>query len=682
MFSSSPPSGYMELSGDHSLSLVLLSIFITCLASYTALSLNERVRKNSFFHQSIWLLLSSLAMAFGIWSMHFIGMSAFSLPIAMHFNHFWTFISVIPAILAAFTTFYLVSRPSQSLVSFTLAGVTMGAGIATMHYTGMSAMVTNAVYRYDAGLFILSIVIAIVVSFVALYIFSRLKKLMEKWIMKIVTALLMGLATSSMHYTGMSAVRFFVHPSDAVSGSHVGHDNMNMLIIPVTIGISFLLLMLLFSSLIDRYIDYRISYFDGLTRLPNRRLFEKTLNKPAERCSLAIWHFHNLEQINQSYGYAFGEQVLQKIASTLRDAHPGFIDLYRIDNNRFAFLAPEVEPDILIQAMKAISLKWQEPLQIEEKWVELSSVCAVSSVSGTDTFHQLYAEALAVLEYPLLSHKHEVILYDPAIHTFSFEQEILGGLTNAMERDELFLVYQPKIMADTQRLTGFEALVRWRHADHGMLSPGIFIPILEQHHRINELTDWVIDRAARQIAEWEKDGLFNQKIAVNIPGKYVTSPQLTATLKKVLERYKIAPKQLELEITETSVAQSAESAIRAISSFRAQGFSVALDDFGTGVSSLSFLRQMPITTLKIDKSFVDQVPLSDKDSAILHAIITLGQSLNLHIVIEGVEKAEQVRFLTETARSLIVQGYYYAKPMVPDELADWQHNFLSASGGS
>lgn len=679
MFSSSPPSGYIELTGDHSLSFVLLSIFIACLASYTALSLNERVRKNSFLHQSIWLLLASLAMAFGIWSMHFIGMSAFSLPIAMRFNHLWTFISIIPAILAAFIAFYLVSRPSQSLVSFTFAGVTLGAGIAAMHYTGMAAMVTTAVYRYDAGLFILSIAIAIVVSFVALYIFSRLKKLMEKWIMKLATALLMGLAVSSMHYTGMSAVSFFDSPSNVISG-YASHGNMNILITPVAIGMLFLLVMLLFSSLIDRYIDYRISYFDGPTRLPNRRLFEKMLNKPAERCSLAIWHFHNLEQISQSYGYAFGLKVLQEVASTLRDAHPGFTDLYRIDSNRFAFLVPEVEPDLLIHAMKAISLKWKEPLQIEEKWVELASVCAVSSVSGKDTFHQLHAEALAVLEQPLLSHKHDVILYDSAIHTFSFEREILGGLTKAMERDELFLVYQPKIMADTQRLTGFEALVRWQHTDYGMLSPGVFISILEQHHRINELTDWVIERAARQITEWEKDGLFNQKIAVNIPGEYVSSPRLAATLKKVLERYKIDPRQLELEITETSVAQSAESAIRAIASFRAQGFSVALDDFGTGVSSLSFLRQMPITTLKIDKSFVDQVPLSEKDSAILHAIITLGQSLNLHIVIEGVEKAEQVHFLMETAHSLIVQGYYYAKPMVPDELADWQHNFLSASG--
>ncbi|WP_050180093.1 bifunctional diguanylate cyclase/phosphodiesterase [Domibacillus robiginosus] len=681
MFTSSPPSGYVEISGDHSLSLVLLSVFIACLASYTALSLNERVRKNGFFHPALWLLLASFSMGFGIWSMHFIGMSAFSMPMSMHFDLLWTFFSIAPAILASFLAFYLVSRPKHSVLSFALAGVTLGIGIATMHYTGMAAMATNAVYRYHPGLFVLSIVIAVVVSFVALFIFSELRKWMEKWPIKLFTSLLMGLAVSSMHYTGMKAITFFASPSD-MAGSHTAHANTNMLIIPIAFGMSFLLILLLFSSVLDRYIDYRISYFDGPTRLPNRRLFEKTLNKPTERCSLAIWHFQNLEQINQSYGYSFGEKVLQQIACTLREAHPGFTDLYRIGTNRFAFLAPSVEPDILVQAMKAIALKWKEPIEIEEKWIELSSVCSVSSVSGTDNPHQLYAEALAVLEYPLLSYEHEVVLFNPSVHSFSFEQEILSGLTRAMKKDELFLVYQPKIMADSHRLAGFEALIRWRHMEHGMLSPGIFIPILEQHHRINELTDWVIDRAARQIAEWEKSGLPNQKIAVNIPGEYVTSPRLKTVLKKTLERYHINPEQLELEITETSVAQSAESAIRAIGSFRAQGFPVALDDFGTGVSSLSFLRQMPITTLKIDKSFVDQVPLSDKDSAILNAIITLGQSLNLHIVIEGVEKAEQVDFLTGTARSLIVQGYYYAKPMVPDELAEWQTHFSAASNAN
>ncbi|WP_046174202.1 putative bifunctional diguanylate cyclase/phosphodiesterase [Domibacillus indicus] len=674
MFTSSVPPAYVELAGHYSWMFVLLSILIACLSSYTALSLNERVRKNGFFHQSVWLVLASLAMGFGIWSMHFIGMSAFSLPVAMHFSHLWTFVSVIPAILASFLAFTLASRSTQSFLSFALSGVAMGVGIASMHYTGMASMVMDAVYRYNIWLFLSSIAIAIVVSFIALYIFSNLKQLMEKRIVKIITALIMGLAISSMHYTGMAAVTFYASP-DSILRDHASHTDMTMLIVPVAVGMFFLLGVLLFSSIMDRYIDYRISYFDGLTRLPNRRQFEKMLNKPAASRGLAIWHFHNLEKINNGYGYACGDQVIQRIADELREAHPGFKELYRIEGNRFAFLSEETEPDLFQKAMETIALKWKEPLLLEEKWIELSSVCAVSFSKGADPHHQLYANALAVLEHPLLKYEHDIILYDSTIHTFSFEQEILNGLARAMSEDELFLVYQPKIFADTSRLNGFEALIRWRHPVHGMLSPAVFIPILEQNHRIDDVTDWVIDRAARQISQWEKSGLPGQKIAVNIPGTYITSARLTASLEKAITHHRVDPKQLELEITETSVVQSAESAIRAISSFRKQGFSVALDDFGTGVSSLSFLRQMPITTLKIDKSFVDRVPHSEKDSAILHAIITLGQSLNLNIVIEGVETADQVRFLVTTARSLTVQGYYYARPMTADEIAKWRLDF-------
>ncbi|MET1030417.1 bifunctional diguanylate cyclase/phosphodiesterase [Domibacillus tundrae] len=680
MFTSSAPPGYIELSGHHSMPFVFLSIFLACLASYTALSLNERVRKNSFFHQSIWLILASLAMGFGIWSMHFIGMSAFSLPVAMRYNHVWTFVSIVPAILASFMAFSLASQPKQSFLSFTLAGIAMGIGIASMHYTGMAAMVMDAVYRYDVWLFLVSIAIAIVVSFVALFVFSNLKRLMEKRVIKIVTALLMGMAVSSMHYTGMAAMTFYTSPEFIIE-EHAGHTDMTMLIIPVAIGMFFLLTTLLFSSIMDRYIDYKISYFDGLTRLPNRRQFEKMLNKSSDSRILAIWHFHNLDKINNGYGYSFGDRVIQHIACELRESDPDFTDLYRIEGNRFAFLVQGVDLDIFRQAMETIALKWKGPLLLEEKWIELSSVCAISFVKGADTHHQLYANALAVLEHPLIKYEHDIILYDSTVHTFSFQQEILNGLASAMKEDELFLVYQPKIFADTHRLNGFEALIRWRHPVHGMMSPEIFIPILEQNHRIDDVTDWVIDRAARQISQWEKSGVPDQKIAVNIPGEYITSARLIAALKKTIDHYQIDPKQLELEITETSVVQSAESAIRAIRLFREQGFSVALDDFGTGVSSLSFLRQMPITTLKIDKSFVDRVPLSQKDSAILHAIITLGQSLNLQIVIEGVETAEQVRFLVTTARSLTIQGYYYAKPMTPDELAEWRVHFSTVLEG-
>ena len=219
---------------------------------------------------------------------------------------------------------------------------------------------------------------------------------------------------------------------------------------------------------------------------------------------------------------------------------------------------------------------------------------------------------------------------------------------------------------------GVETLLRWNHPVYGMLSPGVFIPILENHDRMMDVTDWIIKLVCRQISIWNAEEIPFGQVAINIPGQYVTSPRLLQVLKRTLNDYNIKPAQLELEITETSFVKNIAEAMRAVSIFRQEGFSVALDDFGTGVSSLSYLKQMPISTLKIDKSFIDEIPHSKKDSSIIQAIIRLGESLDLSIVFEGVETKEQVEFLVATCKDPIIQGYYFAKPMMPEELQEWR----------
>jgi EAL domain-containing protein (putative c-di-GMP-specific phosphodiesterase class I) len=247
-----------------------------------------------------------------------------------------------------------------------------------------------------------------------------------------------------------------------------------------------------------------------------------------------------------------------------------------------------------------------------------------------------------------------------------------------MEKEELFLVYQPKVNVITNKVIGVETLLRWDHPAYGFLSPGVFIPILEENNRMIEVTNWVIEKVCRQMSIWRKEGISFQQVAINIPGQYVTSNLLLDVLKSKLNKYKLEPNLLELEITETSFVKNIEEAMRAVSTFRQEGFSVALDDFGTGVSSLSYLKKMPISTLKIDKSFIDDVPQSEKDSSIIQAIIALGESLDLAIVFEGVETKRQVDFLATTCENPIIQGYYFAKPMKADELFEWNKEFEHA----
>ncbi|WP_423409782.1 EAL domain-containing protein [Heyndrickxia sp. MSNUG] len=676
---SMPESDVLFLHGKYSLPIVILSVLIACFASYTALSMNERIKQNSFFSRNFWLGLASVAMGLGIWAMHFIGMSAFILPVSMKYNIPLTILSVLPAILASYLAFYISNRINHTRWPQALAGMTMGIGIGAMHYIGMTAMETEAKYVYNPLLFILSIAIAIVVSFVALYIFSSLQKYMGNFYVKSLTSLIMGLAVASMHYTGMEAVVFYTD-EPFTSGLHHGqHMNLPLLVIAVALGISVILGLSGLSSLLDRYVDFRLNNFDALTGLPNRRQFEKVMNSSAMSC-LAIIHLHGLEKWNSRYGYEFGDEIIKAGSEIIVRLKLGTATIYRIEGNRFAVASADPRDyEKLKLSMLRIASVLKKSLEFNEKKLVVDMVCAVTSSHGYERV-DLFANTMAVLHHSGIMYKHEVIEYDPVVHTYAFERHLVHDIERAINENELFVVYQPKICTNTKQIFGVEALLRWDHPMHGLVPPGVFIPILEENGKMHEVTDWIIDHVCKQISLWNLQGIKAFKIAINIPGSYFTSPLLMGILKESVSKYEIASNYLELEITETSVIDNIENAIRAVSEFKEYGFTVALDDFGTGVSSLSYLKRLPISTLKIDKSFVDDVPQSDKDSAIIKAIISLGHSLKLKVVIEGVESEEQIKFLSTNSENPIIQGYYYSKPLRAGELVDWIDDFASVAG--
>lgn len=659
----------LEIHGEYSITIVLLSIIIAVVASYTSLSLNKRASENSFFHKNFWLLLASLCLGFGIWSMHFVGMGAFSLPVNISHNNTITLISIIPAMLASFIAFYLADLPSRKLWTYIFAGIAMGTGISSMHYLGMYGMEMDVVYSYNPILFFTSICIAILVSVVAVYIFSTVQKYDSNFKVQLIVSIIMGVAISSMHYTGMAAMNFYIPKGYELNFEHSHTTAMDGLAIIVTLGMTVLLGILLLSSFIDRFIEYRANYYDSFTQLPNRRLFEKKIHLPKV---LAIWHIHDLEHINREFNYAFGDEVIRKLVQIFNTLTPSKVEIYRIEGNRFALLARDVESaKQLKDALKEIAVVLRKPILVKGREVYVYGVCAISDTKQYEEAPNIYNDVLAVLNYPSITYNHDIVYYDSNIHTYTFEREISDDINRAMKENELFLVYQPKVYSSPVETVGLEALLRWDHPKHGFLSPAVFVPILEKYDRMIKVTDWIIDRVCQQIEHWKIENISFKQVAINIPGEYVTSPLLLNLLTQKIKEYDIEPSQIELEITENSFVKNMEEAMRAVGAFRKEGFSVALDDFGTGVSSLSYLKQMQISTLKIDKSFIDDVPTSPKDSAIIQAIVTLGESLNLNVVIEGVETKEQVNFLKEASKKPIIQGYYFAKPMQPHDLKIW-----------
>lgn len=670
----------IELQGEYSFPLVALSIILSCIVTYTAFVMNNRVQSNSFFHRKFWFVLASIAMGFGIWTMNFVGMFAFSLPIAIYYDRLSTIVSIIPAIVASFLAFYLANRPQKSIWDILTFSLVIGIGVSTCHFVSMLGMKTEAIYTYKRSILFLSVAISVVIPIMASVVFLKLQRYVESRTLHLCMALALGLAISGAHYTWLSSMSFYLPKHYSPHPRIFQLINMDLLAVFVAIGMTLLLSFLLLSSLMDKYIEYRASYYDALTKLPNRRLFEQKIKKTEFPQSLAIWHLHGLEHVNREHDYQFGDKVIQQLALRLRALVPSMMELYRIDGHRFAFLTHHIDGvDYLQKEMEAVAEYLREPLIVENYEVNISAVCAISRANNIEETANIYTNAQAVLNYSSIEFNYEIIHYDSTIHTYALGLEIVEDIGRAMEQEELFLVYQPKVNVVTNKVTGVETLLRWNHPTYGFLSPGVFIPILEENNRMVVVTDWIIEKVCRQIADWRNEGVLFQQVAINIPGQYVTSSRLLNVLKHKLDKYKLESHLIELEITETSFVKNIEEAIRAVNTFRQEGFSVALDDFGTGVSSLSYLKKMPISTLKIDKSFIDDVPHSEKDSSIIKAIIALGESLDLTIVFEGVETKEQVEFLATTCESPIIQGYYFAKPMKVDELVQWSKVFEQPS---
>lgn len=671
-----PSDNLMILEGEYSTSLVVLSIVIACVAAYTALTMNERVKNNSFFNKNFWFTLASFALGSGIWAMHYVGMFAFRLPVKIEYDILLTVISVIPAFFATFLAFYFVNYGKLKLWFILTTSVVMGLGVSSMHYIGMASMITEAKHTYDPWFFSASILI----SFLAFVLFALLNRFMHIVWFRIVSSVVMGLIISSMHYVGMYAVTFYIRADYKIANENIPVDHVDILVFYVIIGMILLLGSLLISSVGDRYIEFRAKNYDTVTKLPNHRLFEENLKKTLYN-QVAIWYLPDFEEYNRKYGYQFGDIVLQRLIDIFEENTSPSIEIYRVERNRFAFLSKKTAKEkSLYGSMEEIARILEYPLAIQNEQFVISAVCSVAVTTGYKKSLDTYADALAVLNFPNIPYNREVIQYDSSIHKLSFERDIVDGVGKAMRDDELFLVYQPKIYGHTKKIAGLEVLIRWNHPTYGFLNPGVFISILEKNDRMIVVTDWIIEKVCQQIGQWREQGLDFGKVSVNIPGHYVTSPHLLDVLHDAVAKHNISPEQVELEITETSFVKNMEEAMRAVSAFRQEGFAVALDDFGTGVSSLSYLKQMAISTLKIDRSFVTGIPMSEKDSAIIKAIIALGGSLGLEIVIEGIETKEQVDFLNSICNNPIIQGFYFSKPLPPDELVAWNVQYTLTQG--
>ena len=678
------------MTGTYNYWLVFVSLLVAILASYTALDLATRITQSRGRAARAWLVGGACSMGIGIWSMHFVGMLAFHLPIPMGYDVPITLLSMVIAMIVSGFALYIVSRDTLSARNLIVGGILMGLGICAMHYTGMAAMQTSPPINYEPVLFAASVGIAIAASFAALFIAFTLRAHSE-WMRyaKFGSAVIMGLAITGMHYTGMAAAQF--HPDTiCLTGPLVDNSwlagtlaGTTFTVLCITLGLSVIdarmnarTAKMAASLKIANDELKRLALHDPLTKLPNRLLLEDRIEQAVAQatrgkmnCAVLFVDLDRFKLVNDSLGHFVGDELLREVAARLQTVVRGEDTLSRLGGDEFVLLLREVASlDDATSVAHKILEALREPLRVhgQELFVTPSIGVAIFPLHG-DTPQTLITRADAAMYNAKQAGRNNFQVFAADMATFFPERLMLeNDLRRAVDRRELELHYQPKVNIEDGMIVGMEALLRWRHPKRGLIPPQDFVSLAEETGLIIPIGQWVIEEACAQNKAWQDAGLQRLRVAVNISGVQFRQRELLDTIANALAKSGLEPQSLEIEITESVVMQNASEAIVMLEKLSRMGVHVSIDDFGTGYSSLSYLKRFPIDKLKIDRSFIRDISSDMDDAAIVRATIGLAHNLRLRVIAEGVETADQLHFL----RSLgcdEYQGFLKSQPLTAPE---------------
>ncbi|MEO7062862.1 MAG: EAL domain-containing protein [Dokdonella sp.] len=420
-----------------------------------------------------------------------------------------------------------------------------------------------------------------------------------------------------------------------------------------------------------------LANYDALTGLPNRTLLSERIGQAivrAQRTSRKIavlfLDLDRFKHVNDSMGHAAGDRMLKAAGSRLRQVVRQGDSVARIGGDEFTIVLEDISASSEAEniAEKVIAA-FEEPLELDSgQEVVISPSIGISMYPDHGQSPSDLLKFADTAMYQAKDHGRKTwMVYTEAMDAAArLRATTTALLSKALERNELRLVYQPKLSLLDERITGVEALLRWRSAELGNVSPGVFIPIAEETGLIIEIGDWVVAQACSQLARWRAEGIEDITMSVNVSVAQLLRGDLIRRLCDVLAEFDIAPNLLELELTESMVMANAEQSITTLRRLKAIGVALAIDDFGTGYSSLSYLKRLPIDALKIDKEFVGDITTDPGDEAITATVITMAHSLGLNVIAEGVERIEQVEYLREQGCDEI-QGHWLAFPLPPDQ---------------
>lgn len=681
------------LTSRHEPLTVVLSLAIAIYASYVTLDLARRMQATDRSMLHVWLFGGSLAMGTGIWSMHFVGMLGFQLPISLGYGYGYTALSWVAGVGASGLALLMATVRELTWPRLAGGALALGAGICGMHYLGMAALAMDPGIVWDLRWVAVSMVIAVTASGVALKLFDMLRTRSGRgaraW--QALAACVMGGAIAGMHYAGMAGAGF---PAGSVCLSVNQLSGQDMGII-VAVSAVAMLTQALLGSVLDARLQsraarlasslqvandelQRIAFRDPLTGLPNRLVFEDRLAQVSAACgrngeSLAVLFIDldGFKPINDSWGHNTGDVVLREIARRLSSLARESDMLARVGGDEFVMLIERLpDEQTAAQVAQRIIDAIGEPVPLQDRESAVSCSIGISIFPGDGPRDKLIANADAAMYTAKRSGGSCFRFFESRMDVGAHELiELQRDLRIGLEQGQLMLHYQPKIHGGSGQITGVEALVRWNHPRRGMMSPGVFIPVAERFGLIGALGQWVIEESCRQVAEWADQGL-RMRVAINLSVHQLRQDDLAERIRAAMDRHAVEPSQLTFELTESAAMEDAETTLRTFERLSAIGITLSIDDFGTGYSSLSYLRRLPTQQLKIDRSFVQDLEDSADARAIVNAVVRLAHALGRKVVAEGVETAAQHDILRGFGCDEL-QGYLFARPMPARQVSLW-----------
>ncbi|KZP91733.1 putative bifunctional diguanylate cyclase/phosphodiesterase [Enterobacter asburiae] len=670
--------------------LIAISYLVAFIASFVALDSAGKIPLSSRKAALFWRIAGGVTLGIGIWSMHFIGMLSMQMPMMMSYDLWLTLASLGVAVVASATALNIaVAGKKLSPFRLIFATAILSAGVVSMHYIGMAALMLDGSIIWDSCLVGLSVVIAVVASGTALWLAFRLRdKHKGVFIDRIIAAFVMAAAICAMHYTGMSAAQFQEMAHTLPGG--IGELGLSIWVSVTTLC---LLGVMLIISLIDshrrtsrltdnlhqlnRQLELQ-ARFDALTGLANRHQMDLRMQdclrsallskKPFAVIFLNVDHF---KRVNDTWGHSVGDELLIAVAQRITARLTREMTLARLGGDAFILLVPECDDDRLNALVTALLEDVRRPLSVCGHTLSTTISAGVSLYpQDGETLHELKLKADAALHRVKEEGRNGWAIYRAEMSTaIPAKPGFLQELSQALERDQFELWYQPTWHAGDKTIHGFEALLRWRHPEQGVVLPNLFIPSLEQTGLIIPVGNWAIEAACRQLHFWTEQGFSQWTLSLNLSPIQFEQPDIFQIVSSMLEKYSLSPSRLILEVTESTALKNLDRSIELLNAFNHAGIVVSIDDFGTGYSNLLMLSVLPAKELKIDRSFVTSMLENEKSYKLVETIISIARTMEMNVVAEGIETEEQQAVLTRLGCDYL-QGYLFSRPL-PAEQVPW-----------